>query len=267
MMCCFSGETGMQMAFQTMTQIIPAIGCDDFPSIAARALCELTSFELATIVVHRSNAAPSLVFDNFAPTGRQGLENYLSTTHRLNPVLKHPGNLGAVRASDYKANPVSDRRTMPFFDKTAEEELGFLTVGWPAGMEELGLYFKAFGGLIEFCVYRKRSRTPAANETLQALSSLCPPMAAAFNRHEALTRVGMPGNTFSPREMQVVELMLHGCNSEAIALRLQISHYTVKDYRKQIFRKLDISSLAELFALSRHSPHIPPLWGDGRPMQ
>jgi DNA-binding CsgD family transcriptional regulator len=257
----------MQRALQTITQIIHAVGSDGFPSLAARALCELTSFELATIVVHRSKATPSLVFDNFASMGRQGLQNYISITHRLNPVLRHPGSLGAVRASDFRATPVSDRRTMPFFSRVAEEELGFLTTGWPAGMEELGLYFKAFGGVIEFCVYRERSLTPAANKTIQTLSSLCAPIAAAFNRHDALTRVSMLGDHLSPRETQVAELMLQGCDSEAIALRLQISRHTVKDYRKQIYRKLDITSLAELFTLSRHSPYVSPLWGDGLPMQ
>jgi DNA-binding CsgD family transcriptional regulator len=44
---------------------------------------------------------------------------------------------------------------------------------------------------------------------------------------------------------------LIGCSSEAIALRLSISRHTVKDHRKQIFRKLGVGSLAELFALNR----------------
>jgi DNA-binding CsgD family transcriptional regulator len=255
----------MQTAFQTITQIIYAVGRDDFPSIAALSLCELTSFELATIIVHRHKTTPSLVFDNFASLGsRQGLDNYLSITHRLNPVLNRSGNLGAVRASSYKATPAPDSSTLRYFRKTSKEELGFLTIGWPAGMEEIGLYFEAFGGVVEFCVYRERSRTPAANQTLHELDSLCEPIAAAFSRHDALARAAAPAGSFSPRQMQVAELMLLGCSSEAIALRLEISRHTVKDYRKQIFRKLGISSLAELFALSRCSS-LSPLWGDVLP--
>jgi DNA-binding CsgD family transcriptional regulator len=249
----------MQAAFQTMTQIIRSVGDDDFPSIAAQALCELTSFALATIVVHYRGARPSLIFDNFPSSGgSMGLQNYLSKTHRLNPVLQRFDSPGAVRASDYRTTPVSDRRISPYFRKTFEEELGFLTVGWPAGMEEIGLYFEALGGIVEFCVYRERGRTRAPAQTLQALNSLCEPVAAAFSRHHALTYSGVPLAVFSPRERQVAELMLQGCTSEAIALRLQISWHTVKDYRKQIFRKLRISSLAELFALSRRpAPHPP----------
>lgn len=256
----------MQMTFGAITQIIHAVGRDDFPSIAARALCELTSFELATIVVHRRKAAPSLLFDNFALIGaRQGLQNYLSITHRLNPVLRSHGNAGAVRASDYKANPLSDHRMAPYFRRTSQEELGFLTVGWPAGMEELGLYFEALGGIVEFCVYRERSFTPAASETLDALNLLCEPVAAAFARHGAFAQSSVPADALSPREAQVAELMLIGCSSEAIAMRLHISRYTVKDHRKQIFRKLGISSLAELFSLSHRASHITPLWRDVLP--
>jgi DNA-binding CsgD family transcriptional regulator len=54
----------------------------------------------------------------------------------------------------------------------------------------------------------------------------------------------------SAREAEVARLLLAGCSSEAIALRLDISRHTVKDHRKSIFRKLHIGSLAELFALA-----------------
>lgn len=56
-------------------------------------------------------------------------------------------------------------------------------------------------------------------------------------------------SALTPREVEVVDLLLLGCGSDAIALRLNISRYTVKDHRKRIFRKLHIGSLAELFAL------------------
>jgi len=56
----------MQAAFHAMTQIIRSVGDAEFPSIAADALCKLTSFELATIVVHSRGTRPSLIYDNFA---------------------------------------------------------------------------------------------------------------------------------------------------------------------------------------------------------
>jgi DNA-binding CsgD family transcriptional regulator len=64
-------------------------------------------------------------------------------------------------------------------------------------------------------------------------------------------RADTAGTPLSPREMQIADLLLLGCGSDAIALRLGISRHTVKDHRKRIFRKLGIGSLAELFALYR----------------
>jgi DNA-binding CsgD family transcriptional regulator len=52
----------------------------------------------------------------------------------------------------------------------------------------------------------------------------------------------------SPREREIYDLLLLGCSSAAIALRLDISRHTVKDHRKRIFSKLRVGSLAELFA-------------------
>ena len=82
-------------------------------------------------------------------------------------------------------------------------------------------------------------------------------MAAAFDRQSVLS--GGPREPaatalmapLSRREAEIAGMLLIGCSSEAIALRLSISRHTVKDHRKQIFRKLGVGSLAELFALHR----------------
>src|SRR3546814_19408442 len=58
----------------------------------------------------------------------------------------------------------------------------------------------------------------------------------------------------TPREAEVRDLLLRGCSTDAVALRLSISRHTVKDHRKAIFRKLGISSLAELFSLAHRPP-------------
>jgi DNA-binding CsgD family transcriptional regulator len=54
--------------------------------------------------------------------------------------------------------------------------------------------------------------------------------------------------SLTPRETEVTRLLLRGLGSAQIALSLGISRHTVKDHRKQIFRKLEVSSLAQLFA-------------------
>lgn len=107
---------------------------------------------------------------------------------------------------------------------------------------------------MELSIYRQLGRTPSTGPNLAALGALCEPIAAAFDRNAALTKTSFAScvpraEKLSPRECQIVDLILIGCTTEAIALRLAISPHTVKDYRKQIFRKLSVCSLAELFAL------------------
>jgi DNA-binding CsgD family transcriptional regulator len=53
----------------------------------------------------------------------------------------------------------------------------------------------------------------------------------------------------TPRERQIVELILAGYSNEAITKRLGISTGTVKNHRKRLYYKLDITSERELFAL------------------
>ena len=53
----------------------------------------------------------------------------------------------------------------------------------------------------------------------------------------------------SPREREVLELMLRGYGADTSAERLLISLETVRRHRKALYKKLDVSRQADLFAL------------------
>lgn len=55
--------------------------------------------------------------------------------------------------------------------------------------------------------------------------------------------------TLSPRQAEVALLVLMGHSSVSIGLKLGISQHTVRVFRKQIYKKCNISSQAELFRL------------------
>jgi DNA-binding CsgD family transcriptional regulator len=69
---------------------------------------------------------------------------------------------------------------------------------------------------------------------------------------DALEARGMPQLT--PREMQVVGLVLEGHSSESIANLLAISAGTVRIHRKNIYAKMRISSQRELFSIFIRAP-------------
>lgn len=49
-----------------------------------------------------------------------------------------------------------------------------------------------------------------------------------------------------PREREVLQLLAEGCTSREIARRLHVSTSTVETHRRNIMRKLDVHSIAEL---------------------
>jgi DNA-binding CsgD family transcriptional regulator len=57
------------------------------------------------------------------------------------------------------------------------------------------------------------------------------------------------GVTLSPRQAEVALFILRGHSSQSIALNANISAQTVKVFRKQLYKKCNISSQAELFAM------------------
>lgn len=71
---------------------------------------------------------------------------------------------------------------------------------------------------------------------------------------EALEKRGIPALT--PREMQVVGLVLEGHSSESIANILGITAGTVRIHRKNIYAKMRISSQRELFAIFMKAPVV-----------
>jgi DNA-binding CsgD family transcriptional regulator len=243
------------MTQAVLSRVIGAIGADDFAAVTAGALCSFLGFDLTAVFAHRRAAEPLVLFDNFATAeARCGITNYVRFTHRVNPMLAAARAAGVCRARDFALNSVQAGAAASHLELTAEEELGFRTVGWPRRQEEICLYLESGAGLIELGFYRPRSRSEAPANKIRALQAIAAPVAAAFERHRALIGRDTPlqAAVLSAREREVCDLLLLGCSSAAIALRLNISRHTVKDHRKRIFRKLRIGSLAELFArLSR----------------
>ena len=252
------------MTQAVLPRVISAIGAKDFAAVTAGVLCEFLGFELTAMFFHRRTGVPAVVFDNFAAVeARLGIENYIHFTHKINPMLARAGRDSVCRARDFALDAEGTRgdAVASHVVLTTEEELGFRTLGWPRRQEEICLYFEACAGLVELGFYRKRGRSAAPANKVRALQALSAPIAAAFARHEALVaydrRMALEarsqGDTLSPREREICDLLLLGCSSAAIALRLGLSRHTVKDHRKSIFRKWRVGSLAELFARGSRS--------------
>ncbi len=66
----------------------------------------------------------------------------------------------------------------------------------------------------------------------------------AFQSNAPKPEPGVP--PISPRERQIVELVIEGCKNKEIARRLYISEKTVKNHLSNIFEKMGVSDRVEL---------------------
>jgi DNA-binding CsgD family transcriptional regulator len=138
--------------------------------------------------------------------------------------------------------------------------------------------YKDFGGELEFLVphgdgraaviwlcWSKHSRA-ADRRKLPELEAAEPVLRACVQKHLSLPSLDLPGvyisendRTAAPtvltshgltsREMEVARCILQGDSAKDTGVRLCIAEGTVRIHRKSIYRKLNIGSVAELFAL------------------
>jgi DNA-binding CsgD family transcriptional regulator len=128
------------------------------------------------------------------------------------------------------------------------------------------------GNIINLSMMRLAAHAPFSDQEYESLYLLAEPVSELLKSHTensdfAATHLIQPGidyqidlafRTFgasllSPREKDVLELMLRGYGTDISAERLDIAVETVRRHRKSIYRKLDVSSQTDLFSLFLNS--------------
>ena len=128
------------------------------------------------------------------------------------------------------------------------------------------------GNVINVSMMRLPVHGEFSDEEYERLYLLADPVAELLKSHSehddfAVTHLIQPGidhqidlafHTFgasllSPREKDVLELMLRGYGTDISAQRLEIALETVRRHRKSIYRKLDVNSQTDLFSLFLNS--------------
>ncbi len=213
-------------------------------------------------VVNRLGQPPIYLGDSFpAGPAKEAVQRYVSSTYLLNPVYNAflsglaPGLHRMIDLAPDNWRPDSAEVLM---DDT--EEIGFRTPGWPTGLQELVLatdlpggamgeisfsHIGSQGGYDEQAIGRLRPFLPLfdlAFQRLWARRSEDPRQGAAAKRLEDFGR-----DTLSPRESQVVQMILKGHSSLSIGLCLDIALPTVKTHRRNAYAKLGISTQQQLF--------------------
>lgn len=114
------------------------------------------------------------------------------------------------------------------------------------------------GQLVGVMGFTREQTTPAFNtQNLVDLSALCLHLstwvATACSQHHPLR-----ANCLTPRELQISALVALGRTNAEIGIELWITENSVKQALKRMFRKLEVSSRAEMVAqLSATQHHLP----------
>ncbi|WP_017297163.1 helix-turn-helix transcriptional regulator [Nodosilinea nodulosa] len=105
---------------------------------------------------------------------------------------------------------------------------------------------KLTGGL---AFTRDRADAPFNADNLADLSALCLHFSSRLTVvRSPSTPASLGTDNLTPRETQIVELVAQGLTNRAIGAELWITENTVKQALKRIFRKLNVSSRAEMVA-------------------
>jgi DNA-binding CsgD family transcriptional regulator len=269
----FGSETSAIAAFcEYAARSVDGCGRPDSPYLLFEAIGRVVPFKFAMSVVYRRDARPVYVADTFPHgTGKRALELYIEGTYILNPVYN--AYLGGLKAGVYRLRELapdnyfsSDHYRQFKVQQRADEELGYRTYGWPAGMEELVVAVELPDNVLaEISLYRPTSLGGFSDANCDMLRTVEPLIGAIYRRiwqhfkkdAEQAKRpatldllLGDFGKSrLSPRECEVAHMILKGHSSESISHNLGISITTVKTHRQNLYAKLGLSTQQELVSL------------------
>ena len=233
-----------------------------FPTALREWLHSCFAHDNITILAYFPNARPRLLmFESHEPQVHENITNdYLAGAYLLDPfhdlhLKKSP--IGVYRLSDFAPdNFLRSRYFLEYYGQTTlADEIGFV------------LYPSASASL-HICLGKdSNSGTRFSARELAVAKRILPIVVSLATSHwgTLTAEKGPPGNaahpnlaqaaqqklgiSLSPRQAEVAILILQGHSSNSIGIQLGISPQTVKVFRKQLYKKCQISSQAELFSL------------------
>jgi DNA-binding CsgD family transcriptional regulator len=251
---------------RSMGELIEARGRAGFDQVLWQAVRRLVDFDFVMTFAYRDHERPLALGDTLDAARRRVIvADYLNGPYLLDPFFQ--ATLDHVRSGCHRLVSLAP-------DRFRQSEYYRAHYGRTRIGEEVGFFFALGDDVIGVTSFARWSDSPPLSGTDlqllrlvepaiqaicqchwsqvgpsfalkngQALGNRTVPGAAPFAR--AFERFGKP---LSGRERQIVTLVLQGHSTESIARHLDISPGTVKIHRKNIYRKLAISTQAELFA-------------------
>ena len=248
-----------------LAEAIYTIEKNHFKKNLIAALRSLVPFDFSVMFAYRSNEKPLDLFDNFGNERRDiFVIQYQEGPYLLDPFFQACRNRidpGLYRLKEFAPDRFYQSEYYRSYYKKTElaEEIGFF-VALPKD------------AYVVISLMRAANSSVFSQKEMRILKEIEPIIRALAKHHwknvhmefssdeQAPDRVILQeqmeeafrtfGKTvLTPRELEVVGLVLRGYSSDAIAEILKIATGTVKTYRRSIYAKLGISSQSELFSM------------------
>ncbi|MCF8482098.1 MAG: helix-turn-helix transcriptional regulator [Rhodospirillum sp.] len=239
-----------------LATVVEAIGTPPFMEALCLLLNDLVPFDMTMIFGYRGRAKPLSLYHDVGPS-ISGIivDNYLKGPYLLDPFFEatqnpHPASFLVMQ----DLAPDQFKKSAYFRQHYASTRI----------QDEVGFVFPAAGGVTAVLSLTRSVGNPRFRRgEIQTLADVAPLTRALSTQHwmrqstdtekapvqtsiaESLSGFG----PLTPREAEITGLVLKGHSTLSIAANLAISHGTVKVHRKNIYRKLNISSQGELFSL------------------
>jgi DNA-binding CsgD family transcriptional regulator len=240
-----------------------------FPARLEEALGVLLRFDICMVFAYRGRSRPLPIYDNM-PADLRGIVvgDYVAGPYLLDPFFE------AVQAGRRSGCASLHGMAPDRFSATEYYRRHYVRTGIG---DEVGVFFalpQGWTGVVS--VTRTRSDRRFSRPDLRRLDGAAPMVsrlcsahwsqilrpvlgagtptavaetAAAVGERISTELDGFGSEVLTPRQAEVVGLILKGHSSEAIGQIMEISPGTVKIHRKNAYHKLGISSQSELFSL------------------
>lgn len=256
--------------FASLGELLANVGSDDFPALFAQAIGRLLPFDYTVTFAYSGPGKPVCLHHNFAPKQFDiHVREYEIGPYLLDPFYKASAN--GIRSGVHKLADLAPDQ----FYKSEYYKSYYVQTG---PVDEIAFFAPGKEGwTVVTSLMRAPTQPNFSTHDLRTLEIIEPLTRRICELHwrteerlktvghsdddkevlsrtvqQALEERGMPQLT--PRELQVVGLVLEGHSSESIANILGISSGTVRIHRKNIYAKLRISSQRELFAIFINAP-------------
>ncbi|UJW77776.1 LuxR family transcriptional regulator [Rhizobium sp. SL42] len=255
----------LEALFKTIGPMIGAAGTsDDEAGGGFHSLMRaLVAFDYAVIFAYREKERPLDLYSTFTPDEHV----VFVSLYQAGPFLLDPFYHAA---REPKPGVWRMRELTPDRFFSSEYFRSYYTQTGLA--EEIGFFIALEDGITVVLSLMRREKSGAFSAAEFALVKKAEPMVAGLVRHawadlarrfDAALRQGKGGRkplhpaadrvwrnlNLTEREASIIELVLQGHSSESIGLRLGISTGTVKVHRRNVYRKLGISSQTQLLSI------------------